>query len=300
MNLIKRVMGWLKKIFEPSFFAFDCYKQGYSHIKADKICQDFATSLYSEEFAVAIISDGHGGDDYFRSDIGSRFAGEIALQCVEEFVSTFYTENLNENLLTQLKENSDKYLQQLEMSIVSRWRKKTIEHYSQTPFSETEIKLMSEKARIKYEETPETRYVKAYGATLVVAVIVKNYFWFALQLGDGKCVALNKDNTANHPIPVNEKCFLNQTTSLCDDNPLVEFRHYFDTINFPQWIFVGSDGIEDSFNGDDGLNDFYKEVTNIFRSKHWKIAIAELNDYLPILSQKGSGDDMSISGIYNK
>lgn len=290
-------MDWFKKIFNPSFFAFDCCKQGYSHIKTDKICQDFATSFNSEKFAVAITSDGHGGDDYFRSDTGSRFAAEIALQCVKEFVSIFYSEN--SKLIVQLKENPNKFLQQLEMSIVSRWRERTYKHFSQNPFSELEFKIMSDKARLKYYEAPETRYVKAYGATLVVAVIVKNHFWFALQIGDGKCVALYKDGNVIHPIPINDKCVLNQTTSLCDENPMEEFRHYYNGENIPQWIFVGSDGIEDSFNGDESLNAFYKEVALVFQKKYWKDAITELNDYLPTLSQKGSGDDMSISGIFN-
>jgi len=303
MSLIKKCIDWLKDVFgyeSPSFFAFDCRCQGYSHIKANKVCQDFSGSYNTEQFAVAVVSDGHGGDDYFRSDVGSRLVVETALECVKEFLAAFLSENsFEESMLTEIRENSNKYLVQLEMSIISRWRNSISEHYALNPFTAAELQIMTEKARQKFELEPENRFVKAYGATLIVVVVLKKHFWFGLQIGDGKCVALLKNNEAEHPIPVNEKCFLNQTTSLCDENPLEEFRHCFCSDNFPRWIFVGSDGIEDSFNGDEGLNDFYREVAATFRKRNWKNAITELKEYLPQLSQRGSGDDMSVSGIFN-
>jgi len=187
----------------------------------------------------------------------------------------------------------------LEMGIISRWRNNIGDHYIQNPFTADKLQIMIEKARQKFEIEPENRFVKAYGATLIVAVVLKKHFWLGLQLGDGKCVVLLKNDDAKHPIPVNEKCFLNQTTSRCDENPLEEFRHYFSNDDLPRWIFVGSDGIEDSFKGDEGLNDFYREVAITFRKRNWKNAITELKEYLPQLSQRGSGDDMSVSGIFN-
>ncbi|MDR0560554.1 MAG: protein phosphatase 2C domain-containing protein [Prevotellaceae bacterium] len=296
-------MGWLFDIFgfeSPSFFSFNCHCQGCSHIKANKVCQDFSGSYNTKQFAVAVISDGHGGDDYFRSDVGSHLAVKTALECIKEFLSAFVSENsIDETMLIEIRENFDKYLVQLETSIISRWRNSIGEHYAQNPFTEAELQIMSEKSRQKFEIEPENRFVKAYGATLIVAIVFKKHFWFGLQLGDGKCVALFKNGEVKHPIPVNEKCFLNRTTSLCDENPLAEFRHCFHSDNFPQWIFVGSDGIEDSFKGDEGLNDFYTEVARTFRKQNWEKAINELKDYLPQLSQRGSGDDMSISGIFN-
>jgi hypothetical protein len=291
----------LRRFVNPSFFTFDTCKQGYSHIESGKECQDYASSCYFDRYAIAVVSDGHGGNDYFRSSVGSRLAVEAALDCVKVFVNVFIAKNkFNDNMLSQIVEMPDKFLRQLEMSIVSRWREKTYEHYLRDPFTLSEISTMSEKLRSRYEEAPNTQFVKAYGATLIVVAVLKQCFWFGLQLGDGKCVVLYKNGEIEHPIPINEKCFLNQTTSLCDETPLDEFRHHFDWKNFPRWLFVGSDGVENSFNGDEGLNNFYEEVARAFRKKYWRDAIAELNEYLPMLSRKGSRDDVSISGIFNK
>lgn len=47
---------------------------GASHIKKGTVCQDFSASVETEKYKLAVVSDGHGGADYFRSDRGSRFA----------------------------------------------------------------------------------------------------------------------------------------------------------------------------------------------------------------------------------
>ena len=47
--------------------AFHLSSQGASHIKKNKECQDASDSYYGENCAIAIVCDGHGGDDYVRS-----------------------------------------------------------------------------------------------------------------------------------------------------------------------------------------------------------------------------------------
>ena len=57
---------------------------GASHIKKGTVCQDFSASVETEKYKLAVVSDGHGGADYFRSDRGSRFAAEAFCACVRE------------------------------------------------------------------------------------------------------------------------------------------------------------------------------------------------------------------------
>ena len=45
-------------------------------------------------------------------------------------------------------------------------------------------------------------------------------------LAMGKCIAFNEDGSWHEPIPWDEKCFLNKTTSLCDSSAIDEFRYY--------------------------------------------------------------------------
>ena len=75
------------------------------------------------------------------------------------------------------------------------------------------------------------------------------------------------------------------------------FRHCFHTEDFPTAIFVGSDGIDDSFANDEALYGFYKEVIKTFREKDSKEAFKELDEFLPELSKRGSEDDVSVGGI---
>ena len=87
------------------------------------------------------------------------------------------------------------------------------------------------------------------------------------------------------------------TTSLCDERPLENFRHCFYRDNFPTAFFVGSDGVDDCFASDIDLYGFYQEVTQTFQNKKFKAACKEVDAFLPIMSEKGSGDDISMSGI---
>ena len=52
--------------------SFHLTAQGASHIKKNKECQDASSSYQDENCAIAIVCDGHGGDDYVRSAIGSK------------------------------------------------------------------------------------------------------------------------------------------------------------------------------------------------------------------------------------
>lgn len=171
--------------------------------------------------------------------------------------------------------------------------------YYAHPFTDAEIDQMSEEARKKFYADADTAFVKAYGATLIAVVVYPGKFWFGLHVGDGKCVAFDAEGLPSQPIPWDDRCFLNVTTSLCDARPLESFRHciYFD--RFPSAIFVGSDGIDDSFATDADIYGFYEEVARTFREKTYEEACEEMDKFLPVLSEKGSGDDVSVSGVIN-
>jgi serine/threonine protein phosphatase PrpC len=189
--------------------------------------------------------------------------------------------------------NSRKLLLQLSKSIISGWNDKVWNHYSQTPLSEKEQNELSEKAKQKY--LVRQRIESLYGATLIVAVVTDEY-WFGLHIGDGKCVVKSYDGEFTQPIPWDEKCFLNATTSICDSDALDNFRHYFSE-RTPAAVFIGSDGIDDCFANDSQLHNLYDAIIASFGQRDFDEALSELKDYIPRLSAKGSGDDMSVAGI---
>lgn len=77
------------------------------------------------------------------------------------------------------------------------------------------------------------------------------------------------------------------------------FRHIYSE-SVPGALFVASDGIDDCFsNTDDNaqLFNFYRKITEMYCTHEVVDASNQLGEYLPMLSEKGSKDDMSIALI---
>lgn len=269
--------------------AFHLTVIGASHIKNGTVCQDFSQSCEKTECRLVVVCDGHGGADYFRSDRGSKLAAVAFMDCME-----------NPDLIAALsaaaaEKQRQSRMEQLIKSIIARWNSLVEQDMRQHPFDEDELSGVSEKARRRYEAGE--RLQAAYGTTLIGAVLAEN-FWLGLQIGDGKCVAVSETGEFTQPIPWDEECFLNVTTSLCDENAAKEFRFCFSR-TLPAAVFIGSDGIDDCFAGDERLYDFYRVTLKSFAETDEETAIAQLKEYLPTLSEKGSGDDMSVGILVN-
>ena len=67
--------------------AFHFESIGASHLKKGTVCQDSSASLEKEDYRLAVICDGHGGEDYFRSDRGSRMAVQAFCECTQRAFS---------------------------------------------------------------------------------------------------------------------------------------------------------------------------------------------------------------------
>lgn len=277
---------------------------GSSHTKADKPCQDYSFAEFNpdefskikKKYAIAVVADGHGSSDYFRSDRGSQMACVAAKESVRLLMQD-NNQGLNTNKgISDLLENPDEYMDRLKKSIITLWRNAVAEDYAKESFSQKELDTMSVKKRIKFLENQDQRYVDAYGTTLIV-IVKHTRFWFGLHIGDGKCVACYPDFNIIQPIPWDERNFLNITTSLCNEDALVGFRHTFFKDNFPDALYIATDGVDDSFGTDENLYDFYRKLTESFIEKGKEGTMKELNMFLPQLSEKGSGDDISIAGI---
>jgi len=267
--------------------------QGASHIKRNKECQDSSIESNYDDMAIAVVCDGHGGDDYVRSGTGSRLACEVAERNIRTFVNMVKTE--------ELEARPHEILKRLEASIISDWRDAIEADFAEKPFEEEELAVVSEKARARYTEKDagKRRIESAYGTTLIAVVMTRDYC-FGIQIGDGKCVALDREGRFGQPIPPDERCFLNATTSICDSDALDSFRQcYFPKAQLPAAIFAGSDGVDDCFRNDGQLYNLYKTVVYSFGTTDYDEAAEGLKDYLPRLSAKGSGDDVSIAAIFD-
>ena len=288
-------------------YYFSC--QGESHKADNKPCQDASFStVYDDGLAIAIVCDGHGGERYFRSDVGAKLCKDAIRDNVRTFVKTVdkslfigmpYTaqEAITSEEIIKKKTAIDSFFRQLFSSIIYQWNYYIAEHAAKTPISEWEQEHVPQKYLDEFK-TCET-FEKIYGCTLMVYAQTPDY-WFAFHLGDGKCISFQQEPFWHEPIPWDDRCFLNKTTSICDSNAIDEFRYCYEGDGvFPMAVFLGSDGLDDSFGEDANLVNFYIQVVKMLVTEGLDDTIKSIVSDLPQLSKIGSKDDMSIAFIYN-
>lgn len=266
-------------------FAFS--EQGYNHIKSDKVCQDSSGHYSDDSMAVVVVADGHGSDNYPRTDRGSSFAVEATITAIREFVKTV------EDSAIDISEDSDSYLEQLTKNILVNWYAAVDADLEKYPFSEEELSKVSDKYKKRYMSGQ--RQEKAYGTTLIAVCQTRDY-WFGMQIGDGKCVCISQDGSMYEPIPWDEDCQANITTSICDSEAIEEFRYCF-MKECPVATLMGTDGIDDSYANAEEMYVLYRSILAIFAEHGREMGESEIQTFLPGLSRKGSGDDVSIAGI---
>ncbi|MDR2560287.1 MAG: protein phosphatase 2C domain-containing protein [Holophagales bacterium] len=291
-----------------AYIVFALSKIGHSHKKSGKPCQDSSDCCYElgnggAKYTCIIVADGHGGDAYFRSDLGSKFAVDAAMECLtkgelHKALTDLCHQNEDATPVQREKEKErGRTIQQIKGRIIGRWNELVKEHFESNPFSEDELSGIPSKYAEKYSKNEGIEH--AYGTTLI-SVLWTDAFLLALQMGDGNCVIVDDGGAFLQPLPEDERCFLNITTSICDTDAINSFRHYFSQ-NHPCAAIIGTDGITDSFAGDKGLYNFYRLVlTSFSQNDNDNEESEKLADYLPRLSQKGSGDDVSIAMIANR
>ena len=295
-------------------------KVGASHLRDGKPLQDSAKVLLKKGYAVFSVADGHGGERYFRSDVGSRLAVEIAEK--QFFVLLRKIAGLRGR---QGAINWDATISALEQNIVVDWKGAVQKHFAEHPFSDEEKQLCEsmkippenfdltrrneEKsvALAAKERTAENAIERLYGTTLISCLYIpslpltkteKSSLWIAIQIGDGACLAKKAGGEIFCPIEEDKNLGFGMTTSLCSSNAAKDFRHAFgfEKLDF---ICACTDGVQDSFTAD-GLQHFVQDIHNNIKTYGAEREKQELEDFFPRLSEQGSGDDVSLAGIFVK
>lgn len=312
---------------------FAISKVGASHLPKGVPCQDYSLIVNEEDTQMIVVCDGHGSKTYVRSDVGSRLAAEITKIVLSDFVKDTSSDLFlgKKGAVTARPELDDTMWGATPNKLIESMTEAERMNYEQNQLFFNQVKdireqdnvfkLLFEKIYGKWieaikkdsEEHPFTeeektalgnhRIEKAYGSTLMAFVKTPCY-WFALHIGDGRLITVDRHLDMAQPVPWDCNCFQNFTTSLCNTNPVRLFRYAFDgTGNFPAAVFCCSDGIEDSY-GDyelkpDNLHRFYQGLLDQFVKVGVDTTLRNIEDFLPVLSEKGSKDDMSLAAIIN-
>ena len=260
---------------------------GYSHKLNELICQDDSGVMIDEgrKCIVIAVADGHGDPLCARSDRGSEFAVKAATECLMEFGgwccdNPEYARGLEDKYRCRV------IIRKLTDAIIASWSDKVESDLAQDPYD------------AGGEQMDNQEYI--YGTTLLAAVKTPDNL-IVVQQGDGTCCVLLRNGEMIKPVPSDEECIGNITTSLCDNDVPVRIRSC--TIDDPDEkiaaCFIGTDGIEDSFADENELFAYYNRLMANMTCKSGQEDDMNLEDELSRLSKTGSGDDMSVAGIIN-
>jgi serine/threonine protein phosphatase PrpC len=291
--------------------SFSATAAGISHTKYGKGCEDYSLDRSAVPVTLAVVADGHGDDNCFRSAKGAEFAAKSTEEKILEFVEYRNKPEPVPGLLGTVvgwtkpreplkSEEFPKILRNLVNGIVMLWHEKVAGDHDKNPFTPEELAGADEKHRKKFESGKEP--YKAYGSTLLAVAVTPDY-WFGFHIGDGRFTALYPDGTFDQPVPWDERCYLNVTTSICDFEASEIPRTCF-SFNAekepPAAIFLCSDGVDDNYPVEENekhLYKLYRTIALTFADDGFDSTCRQIEDLARSFAAKGKGDDTSIAGI---
>lgn len=266
---------------------------GSSHVKRGIGCEDFSGSISTEQYHIAAVADGHGDPSCFRSSAGSKYAVNIAIESLESFAKNIYTHGMMAQMESvRARENM---IRQLGNCIVGKWSLTVMEDLRENPITEQELELAQNYAEA-YRRGDRLEHI--YGTTLIAALLTPD-FLLVFHQGDGRCVVIHEDGVIDQPVPWDNRCHDNVTTSMCNSDAAQSIRSYFLPLDTDHIIacYCATDGVEDSFETQKQVNAYFAKTTCNAYDIGMEQFVKEYEDYLPAFSASGSGDDISISGI---
>lgn len=281
--------------------------RGASHTRHDIPCQDHSGSYPDDDssgrFQIATIADGHGDQTCVRSKQGSRFAVDSANDALKELAHVALEGGGFEDAGFGDLVNATTggfTMRNLCKRIVSLWHERVKEDLEENPLSEREMDDAGDAVGDEYRWGIGLN--RAYGTTLIACLICDGKALFVHQ-GDGRCDVFHKNGAVDQPVPWDDRCFDVFTTSMCDGDAAVKMRTWVIDLSVDPLVavFMGSDGIEDSFVDMEGTHCFYRRLAGSLVELGTGDDLDEfLENHLSELSESGSADDVSVAGIVDR
>ena len=277
--------------------------EGASHKRSGKPNQDRIKFFIEDQSKLPIIlavADGHGGKAYFRSEKGASLAVETSLEVCKGL------EDIPWDII-----KDKKIIDFLCRDIVQKWLEKVYSDIQTKPFTDEEkslLKIKKESSSKRPGGLNNNDMISAYGSTLITAYLHETYVLY-LQLGDGDILTVAEDGNLDKPLPEDKRLFGNETTSLCLPEAWSDFRFRLIPLDLsdtgPALIILSTDGYANSFSSEhefekvgidllenicvnqDGIEEGIDAIEN------------DLEVWLNVASEKGSGDDTTVGIICN-
>jgi serine/threonine protein phosphatase PrpC len=248
-----------------------CSVIGASHQRKGKPCQDASLSRSfiskdGEELHLMVVSDGHGGESYWLSDVGSRLACQEAAKAVEAAVK--------QNCLDSQAHWQHLLAEELPRAIHSQWLEAIHQDWQNQPNCD-----------------PQDFSPQLYGCTLGLVLLAPQW-WGYSGLGDWDLVVI-QDGTAE--LVSEEQDFTaagEATASLSMADAVKQFNPRCKLMLLDQAqdglkLLVSTDGIRKSCATDDDFRALCICLAELNQTKAIREALAEI-------TSQGSGDDVSV------
>jgi len=266
--------GWLPPCCESRI--------GAAHQRRGIPCQDASgvwcfTDADGEPLQALVVSDGHGGARYERSEVGSQFACSVALQEIESQLRQTHVGRMSD-----LNEWRQWLANGLPTSLVRGWRREVLNHGQAHP---------------RADGAPPS--VLPYGATVGVILLTPRW-WGYTGIGDWDLV---RTDSAGEGELLSEEPDSpgggEATFSLCMQGAENHFssRSGLETIDAGQEAFalvLSTDGIRKSCSSDTDFLNLARHLGALSApdDRGKPSALAEALDHI---STQGSGDDVSVA-----
>ena len=249
---------------------------GYSHISTGKRCQDFSASYSDEERTIVTACDGHGGNVYIRSHLGSKFASNAVIDVLREIERTaFY------------KAKKEAVIENIRLNILCRWNSLVEGHLTKNPIRMSEVTELTEAEILSLRKNP----IKAYGTTLNAAMILGTKL-ICVSIGDGGCFLVKSGIVTPAFAEDEDEPVANITYSLCQDDAFSHLQVSVHELSAFDGAVVCTDGMINPYqnlsNFSSGLIAPAIATLNAGKSKSLEAFVSEVGARL------GTGDDVSL------
>lgn len=268
---------------------------GISHKRKEVVCQDASGCFLNETngIYIAAVADGHGDQSCFRSDIGSKYAVDCAIENLKQFAEYGINHSgLFEDLIAE--EHRTGRIKQLTDAIVYNWSKEVEKDLAENPITDNEYELAGE-----FEEIyRKGAYLERIYGTTLIAILKCSDYLLVIQQGDGRCYLLEDDRTFSYPVPEDPRCHGNITTSFSDDDVCSSIRSAVIDLTKRKVLccIIASDGLENALYVDSVIESVLLDLCDCLESTDDP---ERRVDYIKTITEKlsntGNGDDVSIA-----
>lgn len=264
------------------YYVFNKSCIGYSHLRNKKPCQDYSASYKDSERIIITCCDGHGGDQYVRSQYGSKAASDAVMNVFKSIDNAF---------LRSYEE--DKLIEKIKLLILCEYNKLIEREVSEKPIRRKELEGLKEEQIDALKFNP----AKAYGTTLTGALQYKNKY-VVVGIGDTETLGI-KDGNLIKIFDNSDDPAGNVTYSMCQEDAYQYLRVAILNSKEVDGILLCTDGLSSPYQSYDNFVKSFIRPTfyNLLNSKSTS-GIDRSVDQLAL--ELGVGDDVSLAFIFDE